>query len=81
MFGGAVKGKVIHGEYPPDITASGPLNLGRGRLIPTSSWESMYNPVIEWMGVVAEEDLDYCIPNRHKTETKLFSMEEVFHSD
>jgi uncharacterized protein (DUF1501 family) len=79
-FGGAVNGGVIHGDYPADITASGPLNLGRGRLIPTLSWESMFNPIIEWMGVVSDEDLDYCMPNRHKTGTTLFSMEDVFQS-
>lgn len=77
-FGGAVHGGVIHGEYPSDITASGPLNLGRGRLIPTLSWESLFNPIIEWMGVVSDEDLDYCMPNRHKTGTRLYSSEEVF---
>lgn len=38
-FGGGVDGGKILGEYPPDITTNGPLNIGRGRIIPTSGWE------------------------------------------
>lgn len=59
MFGGAVDGGTIHGQYPNDITTSGPLNVGRGQLIPTLSWESMFNGGAQWMGVEAEEDLNF----------------------
>ena len=78
VMGGSVKGGKILGEYPSDITTSGPLNVGRGRLIPTSSWESMLNPVLEWMGIDSEEDLDYCMPNRATAGTKLYSESDVF---
>jgi uncharacterized protein (DUF1501 family) len=81
LFGGDVKGGTIHGEYPPDITASGPLNIGRGRLIPTLSWESMLNGIMQWMGLDSDDELYYCMPNRIKTGTKLFSMEEMFQSN
>lgn len=80
VMGGAVKGGRIHGEYPPDITQGGPYNIGRGRLIPTLSWESMLNSVVEWMGAETTEELDYCLPNRDQTGTKLFSKDEVFES-
>lgn len=80
VMGGSVDGGKIHGQYPADITPSGPLNVGRGRLIPTSSWESLLNPVLEWMGVDSETELDYCMPNRIKTGTKLYSQSEVFES-
>jgi uncharacterized protein (DUF1501 family) len=79
VFGGLVKGNQILGEYPSDITFRSPLNVGRGRLIPTLSWESMFNGVAEWMGVDTEEGLDYCLPNRHQTGTHLFSKSELFH--
>ena len=78
VLGGGVQGGKIHGDYPADITESGPLNLGRGRLIPTLSWESMFQPVLEWMGADTTEELDYCMPNRAATGTKLFSQNEVF---
>ena len=37
VLGGAVRGGRIVGKYPGDLTDDGPLNLGRGRLIPTTS--------------------------------------------
>jgi cullin-associated NEDD8-dissociated protein 1 len=77
IAGGSVKGGRIHGDYPADITKTGPLNIGRGRLIPTMSWESILNSCLEWMGV-ADEELDYCLPNRIETGTKLFKASEVF---
>lgn len=77
VAGGSVKGGLIHGDYPADITSSGPLNVGRGRLIPTTSWESILNSCLEWMGV-PDKDMDYCLPNRKETGAKLFSVEEVF---
>jgi hypothetical protein len=58
-----MKGGNILGEYPSDITASSPLNIGRGCIIPTTSWDSVWNGVVEWMGVHSEADLDYCLPN------------------
>ena len=77
-MGGSVRGGQIHGDYPADITDSSPLNLGRGRIIPTMSWESMLNPIFSWMGVSFEEDLNYCLPNRLNTGAKLLPVEEVF---
>jgi cullin-associated NEDD8-dissociated protein 1 len=78
VMGGAVKGGQIHGRYPEDLTESGPYNIGRGRLLPTLSWESVLNSVVQMMGIETEEELDYCLPNRHQTGTKLFTKEEVF---
>ena len=77
-MGGAVNGGRIHGEYPSDITDDGPNSIGRGRLLPTLSWESIYNPIAQWMGVETEKELNYCLPNRIETGTKLFQKEEVF---
>eukprot|EP00934_Nitzschia_sp_Nitz4_P007090 Nitzschia sp. Nitz4//scaffold25_size161228//48616//54500//NITZ4_002422-RA/size161228-snap-gene-0.22-mRNA-1//-1//CDS//3329544562//7080//frame0 len=78
MMGGSVNGGQIFGEYPADITTDSALNIGRGRLIPTSSWESMFNGVAEWMGVESEADLEYCMPNRDGTGTKLYTQNELF---
>lgn len=78
VMGGAVAGGKIHGDYPADITAGGPLNVGRGRLIPTMSWESILNPLAEWMGIETEAELNQCMPNRDQTGTKMFTSGEVF---
>ena len=81
LMGGSVKGGIIHGDYPSDITPGGPLNVGRGRLIPTLSWESPLNAVVQWMGVNDESELDYCMPNRKNTGAQLFSKEDMFEAD
>lgn len=78
VMGGAVNGSRILGQYPSDITDDGPNSVGRGRLIPTLSWESILNPIAEWMGVETQAELNYCLPNRIQTGTKLFKKEEVF---
>ena len=40
MAGGAVKGGQILGDYPP-LGEDSEVNLGRGRLLPTTSWEQV----------------------------------------
>ncbi len=70
MMGGGVKGRQIAGTYP-HIKEDAPLNIGRGRIIPTKSWESVFKPLAEWAGVV-EADLDYVLPNRHNFEESHF---------
>ena len=44
-MGGAVKGGALHGRYPDDLTSEGALNVGRGRLIPTTPFEGIWKPV------------------------------------
>merc|ERR1712238_145855 len=81
ILGGDVKGQTIHGDYPSDLTDASPLSIGRGRVIPTLSWESLLNGPLEWIGVDTEESLDYCMPNRHGAGTPLLSMKQVFRRD
>jgi uncharacterized protein (DUF1501 family) len=78
IAGGSVKGGQIHGQYPQDITEAGPVNVGRGRLIPTTSWESVLNSVAQWMGIENESTLDIILPNRLKAGSKLMTRSEVF---
>lgn len=79
-MGGSVDGGQIHGQYPSDITDAGILNIGagRGRMIPTLSWESMFNGIVEWLGVEGEADLDKCMPNRKNAGATLFKKSDVF---
>jgi len=83
MMGGQVNGGKILGEYPYDITPDGPLNVGRGRIIPTTSWDAVWNGVVEWMGV-DPADMDMCLPNAANTVEEgfqLFSKADLFHPD
>lgn len=90
IMGGDVNGGRVLGKYPHDITVGSPLNAGanpRVRTIPTTSWDSIWNGVIEWFGV-DEEDMDYCLPNRHNTvmpvegegESPLFTASDLYDS-
>jgi uncharacterized protein (DUF1501 family) len=78
IMGGSVQGGKIHGQYPQDITTDGPHNLGRGRLIPTTSWDSILNSIVGWMGVEDEDGLNYCLPNRLNTGSTPILKDEVF---
>jgi cullin-associated NEDD8-dissociated protein 1 len=60
------------GEYPDDLTDTGPLNIGRGRLIPTTSWEAVWNAVARWFGVTNELMSDV-LPNLAN-----FPADEIF---
>jgi len=71
-----VKGGKIFGQYPNDLTEAGPLNLGRGRFIPTTSWDSIYNAVAGWIGVSSNDDFDKILPNRGKFD--LYTKNEIF---
>jgi uncharacterized protein (DUF1501 family) len=60
MMGGSVKGGQLVGTYP-SLKEGAPLNIGRGRMIPTRSWESVFIPITKWVGV-DEADFDYICP-------------------
>lgn len=78
MFGGSVKGGKIVGTYPDDLTDDGPIVIGRGRLIPTTSWDAIFLPLAQWAGATIN-DLDDVCPNRHNfPETHFFPVEDLF---
>ena len=82
MMGGEVKGGKILGQYPYDITKDGPLNIGRGRMIPTTPWDAIWKGVIQWMGV-EDADLDVCLPNANSTVDapfRLFDRDDLFNA-
>ena len=90
ILGGDVKGGQILGEYPSDLTPSGLLVDDRGRFIPTTSWDSIWNGVLQWIGVKTETDLDYCLPNRNNTvnavldtgrDFPLFTASSIFNEE
>ncbi|MBL9131387.1 MAG: DUF1501 domain-containing protein [Verrucomicrobiaceae bacterium] len=68
VVGGRVLGKKIHGQYPslalnPQSGAEqNPLDLGSGRLIPTTSCDQYFAELALWLGV-APSDLPLVLPN------------------
>ena len=79
ILGGGLDGGKILGEYPDDLSENSSLNIGRGRLLPTMPWEAIWSAVVEWFGVVDEEDLDTVLPNRKSFPSEsLFTAKQIY---
>jgi uncharacterized protein (DUF1501 family) len=61
VMGGGVAGGNVYGEYP-EIDPGNPLDVGRGRYIPTTSVDELYAELALWYGV-GSGDLDFVLPN------------------
>lgn len=48
VAGGKVRGGQILGKYPDSLLDSGSVALGRGRILPTTPWEAMWNGIVDW---------------------------------
>jgi len=78
VMGGDIDGKKIHGKYPSKLgEENGDLNIGRGRLIPTTSWNSLWKPVAQWFGIQEGLELDTCLPN-HKKFPNILDRSDLF---
>jgi uncharacterized protein (DUF1501 family) len=77
LAGGGVNGRRIVGKYPPTFSENYEFNIDRGRLIPTTSWDSVFNAVADWMGVTTEEEFNMILPNRNKFND-LFNVTDLF---
>ena len=66
------------GTYPDDLTDDGEQNIGRGRLIPTTSWEAVWQGLAQWLGV-DEAHMDTVLPNRANFDVSdLFTEDDLF---
>jgi uncharacterized protein (DUF1501 family) len=61
ILGGDVNGGKIYGEYP-ELAAGGSLDIGRGRLLPTTSIDAYCAEIASWFGVPPSE-LSTVFPN------------------
>eukprot|EP00937_MAST-01D_sp_MAST-1D-sp2_P003521 g3521.t1 len=78
VMGGAVKGKQVLGKFPPSLKATHELNLGRGRLLPTTPWEGMWKGVVEWFGVEPAQ-MATVLPNAANfPDDQLHGKDEMF---
>ena len=63
IVSGGLAGGKIHGDYWPDLTSNSPVNVGRGRMIPTSPWDAQWHAIAQWMDV-SNEQLSAVLPNK-----------------
>ncbi|MEM7543160.1 MAG: DUF1501 domain-containing protein [Pseudomonadota bacterium] len=64
MGPGAVNGGEIYGEYPITLATGGPLDIGRGRLLPTVSTDQYYGELASWFGVSGSSvEMEQILPN------------------
>jgi uncharacterized protein (DUF1501 family) len=61
VFGGAVNGREIYGQYP-DLFSGSPQDLGGSQLVPTTSTDEYFAELALWFGASAS-DLDQILPN------------------
>lgn len=87
MIGGDVKGGQIVNRYPDDILNSdgsqGDSNVGRGRMIPSMAWDSVWHALAQWMGV-EEAEMDMVLPNRdsfNNTGVQFLEATDLFHGN
>jgi hypothetical protein len=66
-------GKVL-GSYISDFTDSNPYMFNPGIVIPTTSWDQVWEPIAKWYGIMEEADLDYVIPSRRNFAGPLVGM-------
>ena len=80
VIGGAVNGGQILGKFPPSLLEeSNPQTVGRGRLVPTTPWEGIWNGVAKWMGV-EDAQIAEVLPNakNFKEGETLFTQKQMF---
>jgi uncharacterized protein (DUF1501 family) len=61
VLGGDVKGGKVYGQYP-SLYEDNPLDVGRGRLIPTTSVDQYFAELALWLGV-QRSSLSTVLPN------------------
>ena len=78
MMGGGVKGGQILGKYPEKLTEGGSAVLDRGRIVPTTSWDAIFQPIAEWAGVSPESIADICPNIGNFPESDRFQATDLF---
>jgi len=78
LAGGKLRGGKILGKYPDTLTDDGISSIGRGRLLPTTSWDAVWKGLVQWFGV-QDSQLPFVLPNlRNFPTTDVFSKDDLF---
>lgn len=64
VVGGGVNGGKVYGSYP-DLTLGSALDMGRARLIPTTSVDQYFADLALWMGV-SSQNIASVLPNLYR---------------
>ena len=81
LMGGGLNGGKILGEYPHDLSNSGKESIGRGRFVPTMSWDEVWKQLLEWYGV-DDAKVSTILPNyANFADTSLLKNVDFFKSD
>eukprot|EP00957_Ditylum_brightwellii_P104792 7987643-Ditylum_brightwellii.AAC.2 len=79
VIGGSVNGGKILGQYPEHLSKLSDHWLSRGRMIPTTPWESTWHGVAQWMGIQSDEDLAAVLPNKDNfRKCDMFTDQDLF---
>ncbi len=63
IMGGGVKGGDVYGSYPESLRAGNSLDVGRGRILPTTSVDEYNAELAMWFGVQNNVELQDVFPN------------------
>lgn len=79
VLGGGVRGSQILGKYPDRLDEQfSDVDIGRGRMMPTTSWEALWNGVARWWGV-PDAEMANVLPNAANfPSSALFSTQQLF---
>lgn len=78
VLGGDIKGSQILGKFPSSLLQDADLMIGRGRVLPTSSWEALWQPLLQWIGI-EKEQLPEVLPNlANFPSSQLISQQDLF---
>lgn len=78
LLGGGLKGGRVLGEFPSDLSDSSPVVLQKGRVLPTTPWDSVWNGIAEWMGL-EKEGIESVLPNLKKfPESTVLTKQKLY---
>ncbi len=61
---GVINGGRVYGDYPVSLNTGNPLDIGRGRVVPTSSVDQYYLEIAQWFGIDPNStEMQYILPN------------------
>lgn len=63
VMGGPVSGGRVYGQYPETLASGNELDVGRGRLIPTTSVDQYAAELAMWLGIRNDNQLETILPN------------------
>ena len=64
LAGGNITGGKVLGKYISDFTESSSIIFNPGIVIPTTSWDQVWEPIAKWYGITKDSDLDFVLPSR-----------------